>query len=303
MINMSSKLFLGLLFVLQVIGSGYSAINWDDVDLNRGRADYNPAASCRQILDLAGPLADMVQNGYYYFQTKRDDVKQMYCNMVDERCGVKGWMRVAKVNASTGVCPENFKIDYAHCQLKVCRGNKTSPELSRGRLYTMTFPINIPFTRVAAFVEGHQFGSPDAFNRRNTRGGLDGITFSYGNSRTQHLLWVYAAGVADKKDRADCPCSTVSGDAAPSRYGRFHYCDTGNSGRTSQNRWFTEKVLWSGEGCPATSTCCDATDLPYFCRSHLQNSRNTDRFVISTRLNDPASIEDIGITKLEIYVA
>jgi hypothetical protein len=300
MINMSSKLFLGLLFVLQVIGSGYSAINWDDVDLNRGRADYNPAASCRQILDLAGPLADMVQNGYYYFQTKRDDVKQMYCNMVDERCGVKGWMRVAKVNASTGVCPENFKIDYAHCQLKVCRGNKTSPELSRGRLYTMTFPINIPFTRVAAFVEGYQFGSPGAFDRNHTYS-MDGITFYYGSFRSNTFLWAYAAGEADRKGSTGCPCSTESGAESP--YGNYHYCDTGNSGSTSQHIWYHNKPLWTGSGCPTNSTCCDPPDLPYFCRSGLRNAAAADRFTVAVRLSDCAHLEDIGISSLEIYVA
>ena len=72
-----------------------------------------------------------------------------------------------------------------------------------------------------------------------------------------------------KKDRADCPCSTVPGDAAQSKFGSFHYCDTGNSGNSSQNRWFTEKVLWSGEGCPSTSTCCNNPNLPYFCRTDL----------------------------------
>ena len=108
--------------------------------------------------------------------------------------------------------------------------------------------------------------------------------------------------MADKKDIADCPCSTVRGDAAPSKFGSFYYCDTGNSGNTSQNRWCTVKVLWSGEGCPTTSTCCNALDLLFFCRSHLQNSQTTDRFLSTVRLSHPASFEDIGITNLEIYV-
>ena len=64
-----------------------------------------------------------------------------------------------------------------------------------------------------------------------------------------------------------------------------------------------KKILWSEEGCSATSTCCNATELPYFGRSDLQNSQTTDRFVVILRFDNPASIEDIGITKLEIYVS
>ena len=115
-----------------------------------------------------------------------------------------------------------------------------------------------------------------------------------------------AAGVADKKGRADCPCSTVPGDAAPSKFGSYYYCDTGNSGNTSQNLWFTEKLLWSGEGCPNTSTCCNDIRLPYFCRIGLdpQKTKYADQFVIIIRFSDPRlSREDIGIKKLGIYVA
>ena len=305
---MSSKAIVQLLFltIIVLFISGFAKIDDIEERVERqsgriGSTARNPASSCHAIVNAA--RGRQLRNGQYFIRT-RNGVRKMYCNLVNQRCGVRGWMRVASVDASSGRCPNNYRLTFAGRGIRVCRGDVRAPISGRSRVHRATFHVRgLSFTQVAAFVEGHQFGSPDAFNRRNTRGGLDGITFSYGNSRTQHLLWVYAAGVADKKDRADCPCSTVSGDAAPSRYGRFHYCDTGNSGRTSQNRWFTEKVLWSGKGCPATSNCCNAPNLPYFCRSHLQNSRNTDRFVVSTRLNDPASIEDIGITKLEIYVA
>ena len=222
-------------------------------------------------------------------------------------CGVSGWSTVVSVNAGFGECPNNFNLDLAVGDIKVCRGDSGTRPLTRGRrVHRTTFNVSgLSFTKVASFVEGYQFGSPDAFSRRNTRGGIDGITFSYGNSSSQHFLWAYAAGVADKKDRADCPCSNVPGDAAPSEFSSFQYCDTGNSGNTSQRTWFTEKVLWSGEGCPTTSTCCDNANLPYFCRTDLdlQKTRNADRFTITMRLSHPAFLEDIGITKLKIYVA
>ena len=220
-------------------------------------------------------------------------------------CGVSGWRIVVSVNARSGECPNNFTLDSAGNGIRVCRGD-TRPSLTRGRhVHSTTFDVSgLSFTKVAGFVEGYQFGSPDAFSRQHTHGRIDGITFSYGNSSSQYFLWAYAAGVADKKERAGCPCSTVTGDAAPSKFGSYYYCDTGNSGNTSQRRWFTEKVLWSGQGCPTTSTCCIDPNLPYFCRTDLdlQKTRNADRFTITMRFSDAASLEDIGITKLEIYV-
>ena len=222
-------------------------------------------------------------------------------------CGDGDWERIIWVDARTGECPNNFKLDVAGSGTRMCRGDIRAPGSVRSRVHQANFSINsknVSFTKVAGFVEGYQFGSPDAFSRRNTLGGMDGITLSYGNSSNQHFLWAYAAGVADKKNRADCPCSTVPGDAAPSRFGNHHYCDTGNSGNSSQNRWFTEKILWSGEGCPTTSSCCNNPNLPYFCRTgfDFQETRNTDRFTLTMRFSHPASLEDIGITKLEIYV-
>ena len=266
-----------------------------------GSTAENPASSCGAIVDAASGA--QLQNGEYYINTS-SGVQRMYCNLVDQRCGVRGWMRVAKVDASSGECPNNFRLDLAGSRIRVCRGNVTAAITGRSRIHQAIFNVRgLSFTRVTAFVEGYQFGSPDAFNQRHTLAGMDGITFSYGNSGTQHLLWAYATGVADKKGRSDCPCSTVPGDAAPSTFGNYYYCDTGNSGNTSQTRWFTEKALWSGEGCPANSTCCDATELPYFCRSLLLSSLTTNRFVITMRFDNPAPIEDIGITEGAIYVA
>ena len=212
---------------------------------------------------------------------------------------------ILTVDASSGECPSNFNlIDLPINGTRVCRSTITG---AGSCVHRVNFSINrtVSFTNVAGFVEGYQFGSPDAFSRRFTRGGIDGIIFSYGNSSNQYFLWAYAAGVADKMAIADCPCSTAPGDAAPSEFGKFYYCDTGNFGNTIQYRWFTEKVLWSGEGCPSTSTCCDDPNLPYFCRTDLdvQKTRNADRFAITMRFSNPDFREDIGITKLEIYVA
>ena len=203
--------------------------------------------------------------------------------------------------------PQQLHTCFAGRGIKVCRGAFRANRTTRSRVYRTTFSLDrgLSFTKVAAFVEGYQFGSTNAFSQRGTNGGIDGIIFSYGNSSSEYFLWAYAAGIAEMRNTHSCPCSTLAGNSAPSKFGSFHYCDTGNLGNSIQIRWFTEKVLWSGEGCPATSTCCNDPNLPYFCRTDLdlQKSRNTDRFFVTMRLSAPASLEDIGITKLEINVA
>ena len=227
-------------------------------------------------------------------------------------CGVSGWKRVVSVDASSGKCPSNFKLDSIGSGIKICRGDIPTPALDGALTYKVNFSINssVSFTKVTGFVEGYQYGSPGAFAPAYTRNGIEGIILSYGNFTNEDLLWAYVAGLADNithHREAHCPCSTVPGDAAPSEFSSFHYCDTGNYGNTIPNVWYTEKVLWSGEGCPATSNCCNNARLPYFCRTDLdsQKTRNADRFGIMLRLSDgnPLFKENIGITKLEIYVA
>ena len=231
-------------------------------------------------------------------------------DMPREYCfeSISGWRSVMNIDANYGECPNNFIIAYMPNGIRVCRSNITAPDLyGVPRTHRVNYSINsnVPFTNVVGFVQGYQFGSPDAFHRSWTQGGLDGIIFSYGNSTNDYFLWAYAAGLADKRDRYACPCSTVQGDPAPSEFGKFFYCDTGNSGDSSERRWFTEKVLWSREGCPATSTCCNDPNLPYFCRTELdvQKTSNADQFAITMMFSDAALNEDIGITKLEIYIS
>ena len=227
-------------------------------------------------------------------------------------CGVSGWKRVVSVDASSGKCPSNFKLDSIGSGIKICRGDIPTSTEDLALFYKADFSINssVSFTKVTGFVEGYQFGSPGAFAPAYTRNGIEGIILSYGNSTHEDVLWVYVAGLADNITRfreAHCPCSTTHGDAAPSELGRFYYCDTGNFGDIIPNKWYTEKILWSGEGCPATSNCCNNAMLPYFCRTDLdlQKTRNADRFGVALRLSDgnPLFKENIGITKLEIYVA
>ena len=304
---MSYRLLVGHLFVFIVFGARTHCFNSRDFNILVGRSWNYPANSCQQIVDLAGPLADRIDNGYYYVRTQFNGsdypaVRKVYCKVDEERCGQKGWMRIATVNAQSGFCPTNFSIYFADRARRVCRGSRTTPGSHRGRLYTATFQLtnNFPFfTRVAAFVEGYQFGNPFAFS--NAR--MDGITFYYGNSTFKYFLWAYAVGSSDRGGPTACPCSTVPGVQPPIGYGNCYYCDTGTSRRQRLPTWYSRRPLFTGNCCPEGSTCCAPHDLPYFCRSGLRDTTTADRFTVEVYLRDGANRTDVGISRLGIYVA
>ena len=266
-----------------------------------GFTHFNPANSCREIFEAIGQEAGR-RNAFYYIQTG-DGPQEMYCNMEDEHCGMRGWLLVGDVDASAGACPENFRLDEAPGGVKVCRGETPRTGSDPRTRYLMTFPVNgLSFSKVTGFVEAYQFGTPDAFSTQDAYD-MDGITFYYGNSATRYTLWSYAAGTGD----SSCPCSTFPGDPPPSHLGNYHYyCDSGNPAPCDYDyKWYMDKVLWSGSGCPRPSinTCCDNPNLPYFCEHNAQHASKTNKFMAEVGFNEDRDNEDIGITRLQIYVA
>ena len=113
-------------------------------------------------------------------------------SLPEDLCGVSGWRRVVSVIAGSGECPNNFRLDSVGRGIRVCRGDIIAHPLTGGRrIHRATFNVSgQSFTKVAGYVEAYQFGSADAFSRVDTRGGIDGITFSYGNSSSQYFLHV-----------------------------------------------------------------------------------------------------------------
>ena len=116
---------------------------------------------------------------------------------------ISGWIGVVNVDANYGECPNNFILVNLPNGIRLCCSNITAPDSFGVRAHRVNYTISstVSFTNVAGFVEGYQFGSPDAFHQIFTRGGIDGIILSCGNSTNEYFLWAYAAGLADKNDR------------------------------------------------------------------------------------------------------
>ena len=70
--------------------------------------DNERPSSCKEIL-VKYPSTP---SGYYTLQSTTDPSSshKMYCDMNNERCGSKGWTRVAHVDMSNDACPGNLTL-------------------------------------------------------------------------------------------------------------------------------------------------------------------------------------------------
>ena len=127
---------------------------------------------------------------------------------------------------------------------------------------------------------------------------VDGLSITYSSPR-QHL-WTYAAG-----HNGRCLCHSSSfASPSPSFIGQHFYCD----GWSKQNSttepphaiWYTQYLLWDGEGCPDGNTYCDPPNLPWFHRT--LNTASTDDIEVRWCHDQPTYDEDVGVDLLELYV-
>jgi len=79
-----------------------SVVVMADTDCNQyGFSTKQPGKSCRDIYQL-NPAS---RNNSGYYIVKSDDVHFVYCDMILECGGEKGWMRIADINPANGGCP------------------------------------------------------------------------------------------------------------------------------------------------------------------------------------------------------
>ena len=187
----------------------------------------------------------------------------------------------------------------------------TSPISSCGKKSTergcdsLKIPTNgASYQKVCGRFRGYQVGSTDAFGYKTQldieTAYMDGISITYGSPGNRHHVYTYTAGLFEFRSSGDdCPCNTNDNlSLLDSNY----YCESGNPGPDVDiTKFYSSDVLWDGLQCGGVeSRCCNATDLPWFCRTF--ETPITADLEVRICTNEPRDNENVAIESFELYV-
>ena len=150
------------------------------------------------------------------------------------------------------------KFTIANTSKKACRSGKDA-----GGIYSATYSAKGAcegFQHFCGKVIGYQKGSPSAFiggTRSLERDYLEGISITYGKPR-KHLysLAVGLTATFALYQESNCPCSKYLGRLPPAYVHDDYYCDSGNPGAPTVDKFYPDNPLWDGEGCSMDYSCC-----------------------------------------------
>ena len=251
--------------------------------------------SCKEIL----ARYPATRSGYYLIQP-RDGTPNIYlnCDMENERCGSKGWTRVAHMNVSktSQPCPVGFTL--IESPIRSCGGLATAGCVSvKFRTY------GISYSQVCGRLRGYQVGVTGAFgpylNGQNPDIVIDGVLISHGEE--QEHIWAYATAYQKgtlARGTTLCPCHPgFTGAGVPVFIGNdSYYCDSGVESAPVAGQFYTTP-LWTGEGC-APPECCSHNGMPWFCKTLSVPTTN----YIEIRSCHNNLDEDTPLDLIELYI-
>ena len=188
----------------------------------------------------------------------------------------------------------------------------TSPRSSCGRKSSAPCDsLNIStsgasYKTVCGRFRGYQIGSPDAFRNLILTNietyYVDGATVTYGLPGNRHHVYTYATGVYElNTSPSSCPC-TGAGAPPPLFVGSDYYCESGTLGPYYDLlELYSSDVLWDRQQCGGNeSTCCNSTDLPWFCKTFPNPiSENLEVRICTDEGRDN---ENVAIESFELYI-
>ena len=219
-------------------------------------------------------------------------------------CSGPGWRRVAFINMTDTSynCPTGLNLtSYSK---RTCGRSHTTG----GRCSSTTFSVGgLPYSRVCGRIRGYQFGATNAFYYY-TQGidsfYVDGVSLTHGGAGRRQHIWTFATGateVSTSVPSSDCPCDTGNYDRVPAFVGNDYFCESGlHSAWNFQYVLYPSDVLWDGQDCTSTSTCCQLNNPPWFTKN-LPNA-TTDDIELRICTNYEPSVEDIPLELIELYV-
>ena len=172
------------------------------------------------------------------------------------------------------------------------------------------FPVSGgPYSQVCGRIRAYQYGVPLAFWGYNVdRQTIDsayvsGVAVMHGSPR-QHI-WTFAKGAwgnATEPRTYNCPCDISGGVSIPPFVGEDNFCESGYvypgyENSTDLLRLHSNDILWDGEDCHSTSSCCSLHNPPYFSKA-LSQATTDDDFELRMCFYN----ENIAVDLVDLYV-
>ena len=127
----------------------------------------------------------------------------------------------------------------------------------------------------------------------------------HGSAGTRHHIWTFAAGLAEitfSWPSQGCPCDKWANNYVPSFVGNDFFCESGvNIAWEHSPRYgtfFPDDVLWDGQDCISTSTCCQLNNPPWFTKNLPTNTTDDIELKICALLGN----ENTPLEVIELYV-
>ena len=221
--------------------------------------------------------------------------------------GTPGWRRVAFINMTDTSynCPAGFNLTQS--PKRTCASQHRP--FAVGGCTSTTFSIGdlrIPYSRVCGRIRGYQFGVTDAFY--SSFEGIDshyvdGVSLTHGGAGSRQHIWTFASGLREIRANAinNCPCDTGRNDLIPEFVGNDFFCE---SAVTSSDpvpwQLFPDDVLWDGQDCTSTSSCCQFNNPPWFTKN--LPTETTDDIELRICTSATTSAEDVPLELIELYI-
>ena len=220
--------------------------------------------------------------------------------------GTRGWRRVVYLDMTDPhtTCPSGWNMTgYSK---RTCGRNSTGSNICD----SATFPVSGgEYNRVCGRIRAYQWGAAHAFY--NYHNGFyttlevayaNGVSVTHGSPRNH--IWTFVTGLSENysTSHAVCPCDTTSTIRIPPFVGNDYFCESGiNEPWEGRHRIFhPNDILWDGEDCLLSSTCCSERNLPYFTKQ--LPTPTTDDIEARICLLSRLYYSNLAVELVEIYI-
>ena len=171
-----------------------------------------------------------------------------------------------------------------------------------------TFNVgDLSYSQVCGIIRKYQFGATSGFFGVGTginNNYVEGVSLTHGGAGNRQHIWTFAAGLSEVTTtwpNEGCPCDTAAPSVVPSFVGNDYFCESGVHSEWNLNFiLYASDVLWDGQDCLSSSTCCQFNSPPWFTKN--LPTATTDDIELRICVEHTPSIEDVPIELIELYV-